>query len=150
MFFLSLGVIIHVMKANPSEAARALGSIKTAKKSASSRQNIAGANPLKALSEIPCNCEGGASTRRNDHRGTCPKYRAIRYREMRGLTLRETESNGAAREYSQREVVNPLRDALALREELAPIIRAGTHNGGAPFDAAADVRAMREERFADV
>jgi hypothetical protein len=50
------------------------------------------------------------------------------------------ESNGA----------NPLRDALALREELAPIIRAGTRNGGAPFDAAADVRAMREERFADV
>lgn len=72
---------------SPSEAARALGSIKTAKKSESSRRNIAGANPPKPLAEIRCNCEGGASNQRGDHLGTCPKYRAIRYRERKGLPL---------------------------------------------------------------
>ena len=72
---------------DPSAAARALGSIKTPKKTEASRRNIAGANPLKPLSEIACNCDGGASNRRADHRGTCPKYRAIRYREMRSIPI---------------------------------------------------------------
>jgi hypothetical protein len=71
----------------PSEAARLLGSIKTPKKTASSRRNVVKANPLKLLAEIPCNCAGGESKARKDHKGTCPKYRAIRYREMRGLPL---------------------------------------------------------------
>jgi hypothetical protein len=75
------------MKVKVSEAARALGSIKTPKKSASSRQNIAGANPLKPLADIPCTCGGGESKVRADHRGTCAKWRAIRYREMRDLPL---------------------------------------------------------------
>lgn len=44
---------------------------------------------------------------------------------------------------------NPLRDALALLTDLTPIMRAGTANGGAPFDAAAELDTMREERFAD-
>jgi len=72
---------------NVSEAARALGSIKTAKKSASSARNIAGVNPLKPLSAIPCTCDGGESKVRADHRGTCARWRAIRYREMRGLPI---------------------------------------------------------------
>ncbi len=44
---------------------------------------------------------------------------------------------------------NPLRDALRLRDELAAAIRAGTLTDGAPFDAAAELNTMREERFAD-
>ena len=44
---------------------------------------------------------------------------------------------------------NPLRDALALLDELSPTIRAGTSNGGAPLDAAAELNTLREERFAD-
>jgi hypothetical protein len=70
-----------------SEAARELGSIKTEKKSATSAANIAGANPLKPLADIPCTCGGGDSKKRSDHRGTCPKYRAIYYREKRNLPL---------------------------------------------------------------
>jgi hypothetical protein len=71
----------------PSDAGRALGSIKTPKKAASSAANIAKANPLKSLAEIACKCDGGASNVRSDHRGHCPKYRAIRYRELKGLPL---------------------------------------------------------------
>lgn len=55
---------------------------------------------------------------------------------------RQMGSNGTAREYSR------LSAAMTLREELAPIIQAGTARGVA-LDAAADLRALREERFPD-
>jgi hypothetical protein len=75
-----------------SDAARALGSIKTARKSKSSAQNVKRAHDArsaqrKKLSDIPCTCSGGDSTTRTDHAGTCARYHAIRYREMRGLPM---------------------------------------------------------------
>ena len=76
----------------PSEAARALGSIRTAKKAASSSANLKRAHierqaQRRRLAEIPCTCSGGDSTNRRDHVGTCARYHAIRYRENRGLPL---------------------------------------------------------------
>lgn len=44
---------------------------------------------------------------------------------------------------------SPLARALALRRELAAAIQAGTRTGGAKLDAAAELRELREERFAD-
>jgi len=35
----------------------------------------------KPLSEFPCTCGGGAGTRREDHKSTCPRGAAIRRRE---------------------------------------------------------------------
>lgn len=42
-----------------------------------------------------------------------------------------------------------LSSALALREELAATIQAGTIGTDAPLDAAAELDTMRAERFAD-
>ncbi len=44
---------------------------------------------------------------------------------------------------------NSIDRALALLEELTPIIQAGTRRADTPLDAAADLAALREERFAD-
>jgi hypothetical protein len=67
-----------------SEAARALGSIKTAKKAASSRENGRKCGgQLKPLETIPCTC-GGAGF---DHKTTCPRGIRIRVRQKKGLPL---------------------------------------------------------------
>lgn len=60
-----------------SEAAKALGSIKTEKKATSSRENgKKGGRPFKNLEEIPCTCGGEGL----DHKSTCPRGRTIRQR----------------------------------------------------------------------
>jgi hypothetical protein len=63
-----------------------------------------------------------------------------------GVLRREVEANGngATREN------NPVARALALRDELAASIQAGTRRSDVPLDAAADLAILREERFADV
>ena len=71
-------------KAKLSEIAGFLGSIKTPKKAASSRENgKAGGRPagsVKPLLEIPCNCNGGDTLAPEAHPTTCPRGRAIRRR----------------------------------------------------------------------
>lgn len=67
-----------------SEAARALGSIKTEKKAASSRENgKKGGGQLKPLETIPCTCGGQGM----EHKATCPRGVRIRVRQKRGLPL---------------------------------------------------------------
>jgi hypothetical protein len=71
---------------DPSEAARALGSIKTEKKAASSRENgKKGGRRIKALEDIPCICATDAGM--IEHKSTCLRGRAIKYREKKGLPL---------------------------------------------------------------
>ncbi len=70
------------------EAMAIIGARKSEKKTAAALANGAATRwPRKPLAEIVCTCEGGASVKRADHRGTCAKWRAIRYREMRDLPL---------------------------------------------------------------
>lgn len=68
-----------------SEAAAALGRIKTEKKAAAARENgkRSGGPPLKPLDSILCNC-GGAGL---EHRSTCPRGKRIRVRQRKGLPL---------------------------------------------------------------
>lgn len=42
---------------------------------------------------------------------------------------------------------SPLAQALALSRELSPVIKAGTRQSDKPLDAAADLTALREERW---
>jgi hypothetical protein len=63
-----------------------------------------------------------------------------------GVLRREVETNGNGQaEYS--DASHPITRARALRQELAAALRSP---GGAALDAAADLAALREERFADV
>jgi hypothetical protein len=67
-----------------SEAARALGSIKTAKKAESSRENgKKGGGVIKPLERIPCSCGGEGL----QHKSTCRRGVAIRNRRKKGLPL---------------------------------------------------------------
>jgi hypothetical protein len=67
-----------------SEAARALGCIRTEKKARSSRENgKKGGGQIKPLETIACNCGGEGL----EHRSMCPRGRAIRYRLKKGLPL---------------------------------------------------------------
>jgi len=67
-----------------SEAARALGSIRTEKKAASSRENgKKGGGQLKPLDTIPCDCGGDGL----QHKSTCPRGRRISQRRRTGLPL---------------------------------------------------------------
>ncbi len=69
-----------------SEAARVLGSIKTEKKAASSRENgKKGGRPMKDLADIPCNCGGEGLT----HKSTCSRGRTIRQRKKTGYYRQE-------------------------------------------------------------
>ncbi len=63
--------------------------------------------------------------------------------------LRDVAQREAATPDASDEAHNSIGRALALLDELAPTIRAGTMNGGVQFDAAADLAALRDERFAD-
>ncbi len=69
----------------PSEAAAALGRIKTEKKAASSRENgkLSGGPPMKPLESIPCTCGGEGL----EHKSTCPRGIRIRVRRKKGLPL---------------------------------------------------------------
>ena len=69
-----------------TEAARALGRIRTEKKAAAARENGRkyGGRPLKALSEIPCDCGAGEGL---EHKSTCPRGRTIRRRHRLGQPL---------------------------------------------------------------
>jgi len=72
----------------PEEVRRALGyigSIKTPKKAASSRENgKKGGSQLKQLDTILCNCGAGDSL---EHKSTCPRGRTIRRRRKLGQPL---------------------------------------------------------------
>jgi hypothetical protein len=77
---------------SPSEAAGALGSIRTERKSASSTQNIKHAQDARKakrlkLADVPCTCGKGWSLNRIEHAGTCKLYQAIYYRERKSLPL---------------------------------------------------------------
>ena len=66
------------------EYARMLGSVKTEKKAAASRENgKKGGGPLKRLEDIPCTC-GGTGL---EHKSTCRRGVVIRYRIKNGLPL---------------------------------------------------------------
>jgi len=63
-----------------SEAAAALGRIKTEKKAKQARENgKLGGRPLKRLEDIPCNCGGQGL----EHRSACPRGRIIRQRQKK-------------------------------------------------------------------
>ena len=81
---------------------------------------------------------------------TAQLWQQIARREGRAVEAVATEAaeTGTDALVNARER-SPLFVALQRLDDLAPIIRAGTKNDGVPFDAAADVRAMREERFSD-
>lgn len=73
-------------KAPLSEAARQLGSVRTAKKAAAARENgKAGGRPkgVKPLADLACNCGGEGLS----HKATCPKGRAIRRRKKLGIPV---------------------------------------------------------------
>lgn len=66
------------------EYARMLGSIKTEKKAAASRENgKKGGGKIKPLAAIPCTCGGEGL----EHRSTCPRGIRIRVRRKKGLPL---------------------------------------------------------------
>jgi hypothetical protein len=69
-----------------SEAARALGRIRTEKKAAAARENGRryGGRPLKPLAQIPCDCGAGEAP---EHKSTCPRGRTIRRRRKLGQPL---------------------------------------------------------------
>lgn len=78
---------------------------------------------------------------------TAARWQRIAAREGRALEAVATEAAEAGTDALESDSAHPIARALALREELAPLLKA---QGGVTFDAAADVRAMREERFNDV
>jgi hypothetical protein len=67
-----------------SEAARALGSIKTEKKAAASRENgKKGGTKIRPLESFTCTCGGEGL----EHKSTCPRGVRIRVRRKKGLPL---------------------------------------------------------------
>jgi len=67
-----------------SEAAAALGRIKTENKAKHAGENGAkGGRPYKPLEEIACTCGEGVE----QHKSTCLRGRAIKYRQKRKLPL---------------------------------------------------------------
>lgn len=77
---------------------------------------------------------------------TAHRWKAIAKREGRALEAVAAQAAEAGTDTLESDGAHPIARARALREELAPLLKAP---GGTAFDAAADVRAMREERFAD-
>lgn len=77
---------------------------------------------------------------------TAHRWKTIAEREGRALEAVATEAAEAGTDALESDGAHPIARARALREELAPLLKAPD---GVTFDAAADVRAMREERFSD-
>lgn len=152
-----------------SEAMGLLGRRKTEKKRAAvARNNVATRFQAKPLEELQCVC--GQCP---DHPKTyCPRGRAIVRRQRKASEqTKESQANQARAEaqgsgsmtntieYSKVEtngttkgdtnVRDSLSSALALREELAATIQAGTIGTDAPSDAAVELDTMRAERFTD-
>ena len=73
------------------EAARLMGSVKSDRKTAAARANAQKTfKPMKALADIPCICElpeGDAGRPPFQHKSTCLRGRAIKYRLAKGLAL---------------------------------------------------------------
>ena len=83
---------VEIQTIAPSDAARALGSIHTSRKSAASARNIQRALAArranrKPLAEIPCTCGAGRINDKVAHAGACPMYQAIYYRQRKGLPI---------------------------------------------------------------
>jgi len=143
----------------PSEAAAALGSIRTPKKAASSAANgIKTRWQPKPLETLTCTCGKCPDSPKT----YCPRGRAIIRRRAKAqaqANAQGTDSMTSTIEYSKVEtngttkgdtnVRNALSSALALREELAATIQAGTLGTDAPLDAAVELDTIRAERFTD-
>ena len=70
--------------AEQREVFAALGRVRSEKKAASSRENgKKGGKKVKPLIEIPCTCGGEGL----EHKSTCRRGVAIRYRTKKGLPL---------------------------------------------------------------
>jgi hypothetical protein len=68
-----------------SEAAAAMGRVRSPKKAEAARENgKKGGGPRKVLADIPCNCGAGDSL---EHKSTCPRGRTIRRRRKLGQPL---------------------------------------------------------------
>jgi hypothetical protein len=66
------------------EYARELGSVRSERKAQAARENgKKGGRQIKPLETIACTCGGEGL----EHRSTCPRGRAIRYRRKKGLPL---------------------------------------------------------------
>jgi hypothetical protein len=66
----------------PSEAAAALGRIKTEKKAEAARANGArGGREPRDIFSYPCTCGAEKSARLEDHTTTCPRGRRLYYRK---------------------------------------------------------------------
>ncbi len=75
-----------------SAAAAVLGSIRTERKARSSAANATKASQARLrqrrpVREVPCGCGADDSIHLKEHRGFCPRYQAIYYRQKRGLPL---------------------------------------------------------------
>lgn len=74
-----------------SEAARLMGSVKSDKKAAAARINAQKTyKPMKLLADIVCTCErtaGDVGLPPFQHKSTCLRGRAIKYRTAKGLPL---------------------------------------------------------------
>lgn len=67
-----------------SEVMRILGSRTSERKAAAAREaGKLGGRPLKPLETLECTCGGEGL----DHKSYCPRGRAIRYRQDKGLPL---------------------------------------------------------------
>lgn len=160
------GMATQTKRILPSEAAAALGSIKTPKKAASSAANgIKTRWQAKPLEALTCTCNKCP----NDPKTYCPRGRAMIRRAAKekaqanqaqvkigGSTMTNVieystiEANGAAKgEHASVNgaASNPLAAALALRTELAAAIKAGTHRTNTPLDAATELDTLRAQRF---
>lgn len=139
----------------PSEAAAALGSIRTPKKAASSAANGIKtrwqAKPLEALTCTCGKCPDSPKT-------YCPRGRAIIRRRAKAEAQANAQGSGSMTntiEYSKVETNgttngdaarNPLAAALAL---VAASETTTQERTTAKTDAASDLEALREERFSD-
>jgi len=132
----------------PSEAAAALGSIRTPKKAASSAANgIKTRWQPKPLETLTCTCGKCPDSPKT----YCPRGRAIIRRRAKAQAQANAQGTDSMTSTIKGDtnVRNALSSALALREELAATIQAGTLGTDAPLDAAVELDTIRAERFTD-